>query len=454
MLEKYESAIDKIRRIDCLKDELKSLRGDDGRLSSSASVYRKKNDWRDKAANDAAITDINERRSVIGKREALVKAEIKSLRAEVYGILSECFAEAKSEEHRAKIREACLYASDGRMLVSQTGSSPSDFGKCKIIGKRVTRDESLDGKVERVVRAGIRNASGKFIILPEVVLYSYDAVQEEGEYSVVNEFYPHAVVRPIKKDSVRPVRSKQSDAMDAVRERVSSRQSVVALICSLVYSAFYLWATLIGVSSSVFGGIIVRFAIGYVLAAALVILSGYSRKISRLTDGTFALFSLYAGVLSAFALVFSKAAVKAFCLPLAMALSGIATVTLYPSDKGKKTTEAGGLVLPSLLGAILGLLCSWILLICSGLRGSGALCSFEVFAYCVLAFVSVSGVVASVVSFKRRGVVATECRRCVAFAASACALTAFFSVWYVSVTAAIFATAFACVCIFGVNRDV
>lgn len=454
MLEKYESAIDKIRRIDCLKDELKSLKGEDGRLSSSASVYRKKNDWREKAENDAAITDINERRAVIGKREALVKAEIKSLRAEVYGILSECFAEAKSEEHRAKIREACLYASDGRMLVSQTGSSPSDFGKCKIIGKRVTRDESLDGKVEKVVRAGIRNTSGKFIILPEVVLYAYDAVQEEGEYSVVNELYPRAVVRSIKKESTRSVQSKQTDALETMKERVSGKQSIVALICSIVYSAFYLWATLIGVSESAFGGLMVKFAVGYALVAVLVILSGYSRKISRLTDGMFAFFSLYSGVLSAFALVFSKAAGRVFCLPLAMALSGMATIALYPSHKDKKSTEVGGLALPSLLGVILGLLCSWVLLVCSDLNSGDSSRSFEIFAYCVLAFVAISGVVASIVSFKRRGVVAIECRRCVSLAAATCLVTAFFTVWYVSLAAAIFATVFACVCVFGVNRDV
>ena len=52
MLEKYALAINKIRRIDDLKDELRSLKGEDGKLSSSAMVYRKKNDWREKAGND------------------------------------------------------------------------------------------------------------------------------------------------------------------------------------------------------------------------------------------------------------------------------------------------------------------------------------------------------------------------------------------------------------------
>ena len=97
MLEKYALAINKIRRIDDLKDELRSLKGEDGKLSSSAMV--------------------------VSKREALVKAEIKSLRNEVYDLLSECFAEAKSEEHRAKVREACIYASDGRYVISEVSKN-------------------------------------------------------------------------------------------------------------------------------------------------------------------------------------------------------------------------------------------------------------------------------------------------------------------------------------------
>lgn len=182
MLEKYASAINKIRRIDDLKDELRALKGEDGKLSSSAMVYRKKNDWREKAGNDDAISRINERRTTVSKREALVKAEIKSLRNEVYDLLSECFAEAKSEEHRAKVREACIYASDGRYVISEVGKTPSSFGKCIIVGKRYTSDESKDGRVERLVRGGIKNTSGRFLIFPEVVVYAYDKYKTEGEY--------------------------------------------------------------------------------------------------------------------------------------------------------------------------------------------------------------------------------------------------------------------------------
>lgn len=187
MLEKYASAINKIRRIDDLKDELRALKGEDGKLSSSAMVYRKKNDWREKAGNDDAISRINERRTTVSKREALVKAEIKSLRNEVYDLLSECFAEAKSEEHRAKVREACIYASDGRYVISEVGKTPSSFGKCIIVGKRYTSDESKDGRVEKLVRGGIKNTSGRFLIFPEVVVYAYDKYKTEGEYVATYE---------------------------------------------------------------------------------------------------------------------------------------------------------------------------------------------------------------------------------------------------------------------------
>lgn len=187
MLEKYALAINKIRQIDDLKDELRSLKGEDGKLSSSAMVYRKKNDWREKAGNDDAISRINERRTTVSKREALVKAEIKSLRNEVYDLLSECFAEAKSEEHRAKVREACIYASDGRYVISEVGKTPSSFGKCIIVGKRYTSDESKDGRVEKLVRGGVKNTSGRFLILPEVVVYAYDKYKTEGEYVATYE---------------------------------------------------------------------------------------------------------------------------------------------------------------------------------------------------------------------------------------------------------------------------
>lgn len=187
MLEKYALAINKIRRIDDLKDELRSLKGEDGKLSSSAMVYRKKNDWREKAGNDDAISRINERRTTVSKREALVKAEIKSLRNEVYDLLSECFAEAKSEEHRAKVREACIYASDGRYVISEVGKTPSSFGKCIIVGKRYTSDESKDGRVEKLVRGGVKNTSGRFLIFPEVVVYAYDKYKTEGEYVATYE---------------------------------------------------------------------------------------------------------------------------------------------------------------------------------------------------------------------------------------------------------------------------
>lgn len=57
MLERYDSAIDKIRRIDGLKDELRALKGEDGKLSSSAAVYRKKNDRREKSATTTPLTE-------------------------------------------------------------------------------------------------------------------------------------------------------------------------------------------------------------------------------------------------------------------------------------------------------------------------------------------------------------------------------------------------------------
>ena len=202
MLEKYALAINKIRRIDDLKDELRSLKGEDGKLSSSAMVYRKKNDWREKAGNDDAISRINERRTTVSKREALVKAEIKSLRNEVYDLLSECFAEAKSEEHRAKVREACIYASDGRYVISEVGKTPSSFGKCIIVGKRYTSDESKDGRVEKLVRGGVKNTSGRFLIFPEVVVYAYDKYKTEGEYVATYEKFSRGgkivVETPIK----------------------------------------------------------------------------------------------------------------------------------------------------------------------------------------------------------------------------------------------------------------
>lgn len=407
MLEKYALAINKIRRIDDLKDELRSLKGEDGKLSSSAMVYRKKNDWREKAGNDDAISRINERRTTVSKREALVKAEIKSLRNEVYDLLSECFAEAKSEEHRAKVREACIYASDGRYVISEVGKTPSSFGKCIIVGKRYTSDESKDGRVEKLVRGGVKNTSGRFLIFPEVVVYAYDKYKTEGEYVATYEkfsrggrivaetpikeikkiedftfdeppeeyrtansegFYeeagpignydygasgekteydynagPAAETTGVKPDATEPETKKSeplvapaqkaddrtNETLEAVKEKLVNRSSLVALLFAVVWAGFFLWATLIGVDKETFWETPVKFAVVYfgIVVASTIAAKGKNE--------VFALFSLYGGALSAFCLAASKSPLVALPLPVAMFVGGLISTFISATAKNK-----------------------------------------------------------------------------------------------------------------------
>ena len=454
MLEKYESAIDKIRRIDDLKDELKSLKGEDGKLSSSAVVYRKKNDWREKNANDAAIKDINDRRYAISKREALIRAEIKSLRAEVYDILSECFAEALTEEHRAKIREACLYASDGAALISQAGRTPAAFGKCKIVGKRVTHDEKLGGKVEKLIRAGVRNTSGKFLILPEIVIYDYDETAVEGEYTAVIEYYPSnkrnaEVYTPVKGEETESgntqdvkKRSGGNDAMNVVRGKFVSRASLVALVAALLFFGFYLWATVSKIAVGSFKTKIARFAVAYFLISLFVTVASNAKKKIVVTDGTFPLFSLYAGALSAFTLVFSDIPTYSFALPLSMLLGGIIGLALIPSASGESRNPAAGVLLSAAVGACLGFAVS-------GLYLSGV----TIFVYAVLGCVTVAGLAFSIVVCTVKNVAAIEnLGYCLIGIITVCAVCAFMLGWKIAVGAGACALVFALAFIGSKNR--
>lgn len=436
MLEKYESAIDKIRRIDDLKDELKTLKGENGKISSSTAVYRKKNDWREKNQNDAAIKSLNERRYAVSKREALIRAEIKSLKAEVYDILSECFAEAATEEHRAKIREACLYASDGVALISQTGRTPAAFGKCKIVGRRATRDRNLNGKVEKVLRAGIKNTSGKFLILPEIVVYYYDENVAEGEYTVVNEYYP-----PVRNQ--RPsypqtptgeYKGEPSPALEAMRGKFACKQSVIALVCALVYSGFYLWGTLIGVAEGVKTKI-VRYAAAYFLIVIASVFACCKNKNTIVTDGTLALFSLYAGALTAFTLVFSKIPLYSFAMPLAMLLGGIVSLALAPQVKSEKSSPVRA-VIAAVVGVVAGLFVS-------ALYGK----ELAYFAYSAFGAVALIGLTVSVYSAVTKN---KNSAYALAFCSAFCLSAAMLAVWQSAVALGVCAAVFAC---FAIRRN-
>lgn len=397
MLKRYSSAIDKIRRIDVLKEELRVLKGEDGKLSSSAVVYRKKNDWREKEGNDGAIAKINDRRAAVSKREALIKAEIKSLRAEVYDLLSVCFVEAKTEEHRAKIREACLYASDGNAMISQTGYTPSAFGKCRIAGSRATRDPSLGGTVETVIRAGIKNKTGRFIVLPEIVVYKFDDSVAEGEYTVLNELYRcgdferesksvddfvytpseftpvteetteiedsasgFEVETPVLQETPleRPVdkRSEKSFAVSSIKNKFGGLRSLAALAFALVWAGFYFAAALTGVAASAFGDKILVCAVAYLAYSVIRLCALRVSREKYCDDGVFALFSLYGGALSAFTLAWSYAPEKSFALPLAMFLSGIILLAASPSETGTHGNDGLGLVSYLAAGVALALI--------------------------------------------------------------------------------------------------
>ena len=404
MLERYDSAIDKIRRIDGLKDELRALKGEDGKLSSSAAVYRKKNDRREKIGNDDAINRINDRRNTVSKREALVKAEIKSLRSDVYDILSSCFAEAKSEEHRAKIREACIYASDGRYEISEVGESPSDFGKCKIVGKRFTRDKDKDGKVESVLRGGIRNSSGRFLLLPEIVLYVYDETRTEGEFVSANEYYGNETVeKTTDAKSVKTVKEKGETLgeakPDAFGSRFVNRSSAIAL-----------WATFIG---GIGNNRYVPFGFGaaYVAVSAVVAAYSFSRKSGAEGSDVFSLFSLYAGALSSFALAQSADPVAAIPLPAGMFLGGLITA-FAPAparDYENKDGYAAALVRRMTVAV-------WFGLLACAVKTGGE--EFNLLFDCILAVFCLAGFVLALLSIKSRNSAASKTIKGLALSAS------------------------------------
>ena len=403
MLEKYESAIEKIRRIDDLKDELRALKGEDDKLSSSATVYRKKNDHRERAGNDGAITRINDRRATVSKREALVKAEIKSLRNEVYDILSECFAEAKSEEHRAKVREACIYASDGRYVISEVGKTPAGFTKCRIIGKRFTRSEENDGKVERIVRGGIKNTSGRFLILPEIVVYVYDKDRVEGEYVAVNEYYSRGGksakettetdTDEIEKRIARENKeSKGGEALESVKERFVNRSSLIALCFALVWAGFSFWAAMKG-AAGIIGNDIIRFSVAYAAISLAVAFSSAMNGRENSDGDLFSLLSLYGGALSAFSLAVSKDPIAALPLPASMFVGGLITAVLPERRKNGEENARMKLVVRIALGVWLGLL----------IRAVGQSDQdFAMFFNCALAAVGLFGCVCVLVLLKNK----------------------------------------------------
>lgn len=424
MLELYSSAIDKIRRIDVLKDELRALKGEDGKLSSSITVYRKKNDWREKDGNDGAISRINDRRAAVSKREALAKAEIKSLRAEVYDLLSVCFAGAKTEEHRAKIREACLYASGGAAMISQTGNVPSAFGKCKIVGCRATRDITLDGTVEKIVRAGVKNTSGRFIVLPEVVVYRFDENSAEGEYSVLNERYPEdskpREFKPVV-DYVDEVEPSTEDIYPAPTEilretseplpkeekppkvigggKFGGKKSLVALLIAAVWVGFYISAALLKVAAGEFGNEIWKYAVSY-LAFSLVRTFAVLVSHENRSDGDlFALFSFYGGALSAFALIWSASPEKSFALPLAMLLSGIISLTVNPAG-GEKTKNSELSVASYVAAGVVLALAVYNIYISAGIADDKAQ---KIFAFVAFCFVEGAGVGALIAAYLKKG---------------------------------------------------
>ena len=256
MKEIFSQAIQKMKRKDFLDDIVREKTAEISEISAEVAVWRKKNGGKAGTELDIKIFQANAKKAELEKLISKCKAEVKTLKAEILELLTDCYAKTDKPEIIAKIESAAYHAFEGKIKLLSDKEAGGLWGDCEIIGAIVTHDKKKKNTTAKLVCAGAVNSTGLLIKRPKIYVYAYDKKQEEGILFPENDSF-----------KTRAKQKKESKILKYISSTYLNQNVYYALGFVVLYAIFAIWAAVGGFASKTFGELQLRYpiAIGIIL---------------------------------------------------------------------------------------------------------------------------------------------------------------------------------------------
>ncbi len=180
MRENILRAVEKMKEIDGLHKIVKENSSNITKLSVRQTELRKK------SGNEETVVKINDQKSELERQIKEYKAKIKSLRNEVCDVFATEYVSC-DDITKGKIAKAVKHVTEGKFEIVVPSSSTDLYG-VEIVETVKTQVLENKGKIERVIKAGIKNVGGRVLYKPQVAVYLYAEDAVEGFRQKVENF--------------------------------------------------------------------------------------------------------------------------------------------------------------------------------------------------------------------------------------------------------------------------
>lgn len=248
MKEIFSQAIQKMKRKDFLDDIVREKTAENSEITAEVAVWRKKNGGRAGTELDIKIFQANAKKAEIEKLISKCKAEIKTLKAEILELLTDCYAKADKPEIIAKIEAAAYHAFDGKIKLLSDKEAGGLWGDCEIIGAIITHDKKKKNTTAKLVNAGAVNSQGMLLKRPKIYVYAYDKKREEGILIPENDTF-----------KTRAKQKREHKFLKYFANTYLNDNVYLAFACVLVYAVFSIWAAVGGFASTLYGELQIRY---------------------------------------------------------------------------------------------------------------------------------------------------------------------------------------------------
>ncbi len=172
-----ESLDDKKKKIAFLDGIIREKSDSVSALEREAAAIRKKNGAFASADLDISLYRANMKISAEKKAISDCKREKKRLKEECAELLLKDYADHLAYKDRVKIRAALSELYDGKASIIDETQTEEFLAVSAV----KTADKRLDGKIFRLVAAGVVTSVGKVVKLPKIEVYEYFENANEGE---------------------------------------------------------------------------------------------------------------------------------------------------------------------------------------------------------------------------------------------------------------------------------
>ncbi len=250
MKEIFSQAIQKMKRKDFLDDIVREKTAEISEITAEVAVWRKKNGVKTGTELDIKIFQANAKKAELEKLISKCKAEVKTLKAEILELLTDCYAKTDKPEIIAKIESAAYHAFDGKIKLLSDKEAGGLWGDCEIIGAIITHDKKKKNTTAKLVNAGAVNSQGVLLKRPKIYVYAYDKKKEEGILLPENDSF-----------KTRAKQKKENKFLKHLASTYLNENVYFALACVVLYAVFSIWAAVGGFAGKLYSELQIRYSL-------------------------------------------------------------------------------------------------------------------------------------------------------------------------------------------------